>query len=478
MPPKIDKKALTKELCKRSFLSFVKIAWKEAFPDGEFKEAMHAVQLIRHLEALETKELTKDLNVNIPPGHGKSVIAHVFFPAWVWIRRPSACFIYTSYNAAALEELSVRRGDLIASNWFQSNWGDTCSPKEGNWNKFTIKNNTGGIVWAVPIKGAITGKHVDYVFIDDPIKPKDVDAKELQTVENVYSKTIPTRVAKKKGRIVCIMQRLREGDLSDFLVRTSDFESLIFPAEYVPGKHTSNILGVYDTRTEANEPLWPEYYPEEELKRQKARLGPVDYSAQFQQSPIPAEGNLFKIDWICRYDHLPEKGNMIITVDTAFGLSGTGDYTVAQVWMKSGADFYLVDQVRKKLDFPQAVDALLKLHHKWPKALPIYVEMNSNGPAIVDTLKKLGVSGIKGEKTPHTNKYSRANSVTPLWEAGNVWLPKQEQAPWVIDFIEEITAFDNGVHDDQVDAMSMALNKLHKRNIAAMADTLSKWIRR
>ena len=54
-------------------------------------------------------------------------------------------------------------------------------------------------------------------------------------------------------------------------------------------------------------------------------------------------------------------------------------------------------------------------------------------------------------------KLARATAVSPLVEAGNVYLPHPEYAPRVNDFIEECAAFPNGAHDDQVDAMTQAL---------------------
>ena len=58
---------------------------------------------------------------------------------------------------------------------------------------------------------------------------------------------------------------------------------------------------------------------------------------------------------------------------------------------------------------------------------------------------------------PEGGKVARAAAVSPLIEAGNVYLPHPQYAPWVSDFIEECAAFPNGAHDDQVDAMTQAL---------------------
>jgi predicted phage terminase large subunit-like protein len=66
------------------------------------------------------------------------------------------------------------------------------------------------------------------------------------------------------------------------------------------------------------------------------------------------------------------------------------------------------------------------------------------------------ISGILAVN-PQGGKVARAAAVSPLIEAGNVYLPHPLHAPWVNDFIEECAAFPNGAHDDQVDAMTQAL---------------------
>src|SRR4051812_17044511 len=58
---------------------------------------------------------------------------------------------------------------------------------------------------------------------------------------------------------------------------------------------------------------------------------------------------------------------------------------------------------------------------------------------------------------PEGGKIARASAVSPLIEAGNIYLPHPLYAAWVNDFIEECAAFPNGAHDDQLDAMKEAL---------------------
>jgi len=70
-------------------------------------------------------------------------------------------------------------------------------------------------------------------------------------------------------------------------------------------------------------------------------------------------------------------------------------------------------------------------------------------------------SQVYCRSTRKAGRVARAAAVSPLIEAGNIYLPHPSWAPWVNDFIEECAAFPNGAHDDQVDAMTQALLRWH-----------------
>jgi predicted phage terminase large subunit-like protein len=136
---------------------------------------------------------------------------------------------------------------------------------------------------------------------------------------------------------------------------------------------------------------------------------------------------------------------------------------VGQVWGAIGADRYLLDQVRGRLDFPATVAAVLDLSARWPDAALKLVEDKANGPAVIATLTHQ-IAGLVAVN-PEGGKAARASAVSPQIEAGNVYLPAPVIAPWVTDFIEECTAFPTGAHDDQVDAMTQALLRLQNAGL-------------
>lgn len=146
--------------------------------------------------------------------------------------------------------------------------------------------------------------------------------------------------------------------------------------------------------------------------------------------------------------------------DMAFKDKDGNDYVVGQVWGTKGADRFLLDQIRARLDMPGTKEAVRQLSKRWPKAMAKLVEDKANGPAVIQELKH-ELEGLI-EVTPEGGKIARAHAVSPIIEAGNVYLPHPATAPWVADFTQEAEAFPHARHDDQVDAMTQALNRLRQ----------------
>lgn len=477
---KVNKIALERELCIRSFHYFVKTAWSIVEPGKKFKNNWHIEEICRHLEAMHKGELTH-LILNLPPGHMKTLLCGVFFPAWVWLKDPSFKILYCGYNTPIVGQAHEKSKSLISDSWYQARFGDIFQPNKETWNKSKLLNDKMGERHSDSIYGTILGKHFDMIIVDDPIKAQDVvgSAADLKTQLTrsvaVFQGQITTRVTDPKtSRFLIVMQRLHEADLAGVLLSTGQYEHLCLPANYREGLYTHNKLGRYDPRISEGEVLWPDRFPQEELDKLKIRLAnPVHAAAQLQQTPVPAEGALFKREHFKYWKELPAKGIYIQSWDTTLSSSLTSDYVVGQVWLKTDGEFFLVDQVRAKMDFESTKTAIKSLSAKWPKAITKYIELKASGPDVINSLRK-EVPGLVGVKVTSASggKEQRAVAVSGLIQAGNVYLPDPNDHPWVHDLIEELCTFPRGRHDDQVDAMSQALIHLHKKSVNSMIETL------
>jgi predicted phage terminase large subunit-like protein len=149
---------------------------------------------------------------------------------------------------------------------------------------------------------------------------------------------------------------------------------------------------------------------------------------------------------------------VIASWDMAFKSTDGSDYVCGQVWGRRGSRAYLLDQVHRRMTFVETCQAVRALAAKWPQSTAKLVEDKANGTAVINFLSRT-VPGLVPVE-PDGSKVARAAAVSPFAEAGNVFLPAPELCPWVDDLIEEAAGFPNAAHDDRVDALSQALNRL------------------
>ena len=169
------------------------------------------------------------------------------------------------------------------------------------------------------------------------------------------------------------------------------------------------------------EPLSRELgFDEHWAESKKIEVGSRTWASLYQQRPRPEQGSIFKREWLQFVDYVPTRyDDMLISWDMTFKDSNASDYVVGQVWLKDKANYYCIEQVRGQMDFTQSMQAVINLKNKYPRCRRILIEDKANGPAIINTLKNR-ISGII-PITPKESKEARAFSVTPLFEAGNVF---------------------------------------------------------
>lgn len=491
------------ERARRSLHEFVKQAWTIVDPAYVFLDNWHIGAICEHLEAVARGEIQR-LLINIPPGHAKSLLVSVIWPAWVWSWRPTWQAIFGAYAADLSTRDSKRCRTLIESDWYRTSFMEP-----GGWefrhdsNRANDYSNTAnGRRLSMSVDGKATGERGDCVVVDDPINATDIMSKAARdSVLTWWDKVMSSRLNNMaKGSRVIIMQRLHEEDLSGHVLDQGGYEHLRLPSEFNPKKKTITFHTVNgerkqlweDPRTEPGELLFPALFSAEVLAQAKKDLGSDGYSGQHDQDPSPAEGNLFKRKWwrfwkpdgvaaesALRPDGcyegparpLPKLYYQLISLDAAFkGKSEKGkekgsDYVVFQVWAVERADRYLLHQVRGRMTFTQTCDTFRALCKQFPLARKKIVEDAANGPAVIDTLAS-EIAGIVPVK-PEGGKESRAAAAQPQIESGNVYLP--EGAPWLSDFVDEFASFPKGKNDDQVDCATQALLELGANPAVAKA---------
>jgi predicted phage terminase large subunit-like protein len=468
------------ELATRSLGQFVRQAWGVVEPSTVFMPGWHIDAIVEHLEAVSRGQI-RNLLINVPPRHMKSLLVAVFWPAWEWIRWPERRWLFSSYGAQLSIRDSVKCRRLIESPWYQPRWGHLFALTSDQNTKGRFDNDRSGYRFSTSVGGAVTGEGGDRIVCDDPNNVNEVESDSVRKATNDWFDIVMSTRAndpKTVGKVV-VMQRCHQQDLGGHLLEQGGWEHLCLPAEFEESGRVTSI-GWSDPRKTHGELLWPERFGLPELDSLKRSLGSYGTAGQLQQRPSPAGGGLLKRHWFRYWQprganlppvsvRLPDGTVTLIAAvevprlvdeqiqswDCAFKDLDTSDYVVGQAWARLGAAFFLGDQIRARMDCPTTVKAVRELTERFPGTLAKLIEDKANGSAVIQMLAK-DIPGLL-PVTPQGGKIARAQAVSPLIEAGNVYLPHPLYASWVNDLIEECAAFPNGAHDDQVDAMTQAL---------------------
>ena len=470
------------EKARRNLGAFVRAAWPVVEPGTDFIDNWHIGAICEHLAAVTAGQLQK-LVINIPPGHMKSLIASVFWPAWEWIDAPHTRSLFSSYALDLALRDSVRCRDIVTSDWYRDAFDARWSIKDGHWRlkddqnvKAYFENSKKGFRFSMSVGGRATGFRGQKIVVDDPLNAKEMHSK-LAREECIFwwDKVMSSRLNDpRSGARVIIMQRLHEEDLTGHVLRAAGYEHLCLPSEFDPARKSITFLGKLgtparrpfweDPRTEKGALLNPILFNVEVLEQAKKDLD-SDYEGQHNQQPSPEEGAILKKAWWKYYTKRPEVfDEIIISWDMTFKDTKGSDYVCGQVWGRVGANRYLLGQVWGKLDFTATCEAVVNLSEQWPQARVKLIEEKANGAAVINVLKGK-ISGLI-PVNPTDSKEGRAWAAQPELKAGNYFLPAlslpddPEGRPvleqWVSDFITECANFPRAANDDRVDTFTQA----------------------
>jgi predicted phage terminase large subunit-like protein len=490
--PDLDE--IDRELCRRSLVEFTRQSWSIVEPGRKYIHGWHIDAIAEHLEAVTRGEV-RNLIINIPPRHMKSLLVCVFWFCWTWTFRPETRWIFASYSESLAIRDSLKCRRVIEHPWYQRLWGDNFQLASDQNQKRKFENTKTGHRLSTGVGGGATGEGGDFVVVDDPLKALDAHSKDIrETANDWWDNTMSTRgndpntVAK-----VVIMQRLHEEDLTGHLLlkmktQGEHYEHLCLPAEYVP---TSRItaIGWKDPRTEVGGLLWPERMDRKALDSLKSALSSYGAAGQLQQNPVPSDGNIFKKAW-WRYWKPPgvtlppvvvqtEGGfleidavdlpdgfdEMMQSWDCAFKDAKDNDFVAGQVWGRKKANKYLLDFFKERADIIRTMSEIRKMSDKWPLTGVKLIEDKANGPAVMQMLRS-DLPGLIGVE-PEGGKIVRAHAVVYQIESGNVFLPHPALYGWVNPFITNCAGFPNVAHDDDVDSMTQALTRWGARPAAS-----------
>lgn len=453
------------------------------FTKPDYETGWHHRALCKKLKAFSEGK-TKRLMVFMPPRHGKSELVSRRLPAYLLGRDTDTEVIAASHSADLASSMNRDVQRIIDSQEYKELFPKTRLVSEGtsrlstnylrNASEFEIVGRKGSYK-STGVGGALTGRGGNWLILDDPIK----DHQQAESVVyremlwNWYNTVFASRAEKGAG-ILITLTRWHEDDLAGRLLKLAkddpeadQWEIINFPA-IKESDHNE------DDPREEGEALWPEKFPVEDLKKKRATGGSRVFNSIYQQRPSAEEGEILKRAWMVkRFKTLPDLGeknrwdDLLVSGDLRFKDSKTsGDYVVYQAWGRRASNVYFLGERRGRWSFTESIEEFKKIVASTPVGKfklsafhPKIIENKANGPALENVLKDKIPGIILVE--PDGGKLARVNAVTPLWEAGNVWLPDDSLYPEIDAIIEEWVSFGPGcAFDDRTDTMSQALLRL------------------
>lgn len=428
--------------------------------------------IYKRLDSL-TRGKAKRLAIFLPPRHGKSELVTVRYAAWRLLKDPRLRIVIASYNQKLANRFSrcVRTiyRQAAAELYFEHQSGLVLKTAD-EW-----ETAAGGGVKAVGVGAGITGFGADLIIVDDPIKSR-AEAESENNRDRIwewYTDDLLTRL-EPKGSVVLIQTRWHEDDLAGRLIKEScafqvpssrlksrggdaasdGWEVVCLPALAEAGDPLGRKPGL---------PLCSDRFDRDALLRKKAEMGSYSFAALYQQRPVPAEGGLFKREWFAQVaDKAPEGLRWCRGYDLAVSTKTSADYTASfRCALDGRGNLYIADGFRKRVEYPDQRRYIVGRMTE-EKQTEHGIELALHGQAFLQEIRRetrLCGRPVRGIRVT-VDKYTRALAWANRAEEGKVVLVR---GAWNDEFLEEVCRFPNGAHDDQVDAVSLAVQMLEEK---------------
>ena len=436
---------MTQSMGKESFLDFI----QHVYPG--YKVGPHHLKLIQIFEDIAAGK-KKRVIVNIAPRHGKSELISYLAPAWFLGKYPQKKIIMGSHTADLAVNFGRRVRNLVGSEAYKGIFPQvelqSDSKSASRWG-----TNFNGEYFAIGVGGALAGRGADLFIIDDPHSEQEAKTGRPDVFLPAWEwfQSGPLQRLMPGGAIIIVMTRWSKLDLTGMIVQQTERNEDVDPWEVVE----------FPAIKDDGQALWPEFWDVDELLAKKAALDIRYWNAQYMQKPTSEEGALIKREWwkIWEKDTPPDCEFIIMSLDAAQEATTRADYNALTTWgvfyneETQNFAIILLNAIKKRLEYPELKKLVLEEYKEWqPDAF--MVEKKSNGSALYQEFRRMGVP--VGEFTPGKgqDKIARVNAVSDLFASGIVYAPDHR---WAKEVIEECNDFPAGTNDDLVDSTTLAL---------------------
>ena len=468
----LDQRVISK--CSTDFLSFIRLMAPTLVSD--WKMGKHIRVLADRLQKVKEGKI-KRLMVFLPPRSSKSVICSKLFPAWYIGNNPKHEILTISHSDQLSSDFGRSVRDMVGMDKFQEIFKGVTLRSDvraaGKW-----KTNQNGTYYAAGVRSQIAGRGAHVAILDDAMSEEDsFSAAGRRYIKEWYPAGLRTRIMP-NGSIVIINTRYHHDDLCGWLLKQQEIMDmeLTYPWEVVKipawiDEEASELLDL-----PIGSSYFPEWKPDEILRVDEEEIiasnGSRYWDSLYMQNPTPEEGGVIKKKWLQEWEHEdpPDCDFIIQTYDTAFSTRTTADFSVIQTWgifntaeetergkEYLGGNLILLGNQRGRYEYPDLRRMAQLLYEEYKPDICI-IEKKASGQSLIQDMRRGGLPVL--EYTPDKDKVARVYAASPLLEAGRVWIPKNKR--WASELIEELITFPNGRHDDQVDALTMAVHYMRE----------------
>ena len=429
--------------------------------------AHHHEFLIEHMEGVHEKRLMR-LMISMPPGAAKSTYASVRFPAWHLGRKPNDRWLQGAHTQSfAKDRLGKPVRSVINEDRYKRVFDDMILSSESSAADYFEFAHSRGYYKAVGVGVGISGFRAEIGAIDDPIKSREDAESETarRKLHEWFEDDFGTRPMP-GSPIYIVNTRWHEDDLSGHLLAKDlegsgeGWEVINIPALAVE----DDVLG----RSEG-EGLWPEVFGTAFYLAKKKGLTGRSWNSLYQGNPTDEEGGILKKADVQRYTNVPADRvvhgrtvkkiikKITLSVDCAEKATQRSDYTAATVWIETfDKKHYLVHAARIRAEFNAIVTWIDDLARSWD-VNAILVEDRGAGTQYIQVRQEHpGPAPVIAIATKQQSKEFRFDGVTPMFAAGEVFLP-EVGTDWIADVEQQMFSFPNGRYDDYVDSVSQYL---------------------
>ena len=257
-----------------------------------------------------------------------------------------------------------------------------------------------GFRLATSVGGSLTGHGADFIVIDDPLKPDEALSEAQRTAVNEwYDHTVLSRLNdKRSGCIILIMQRLHQDDLVGHVQTLENWRVLKFPAlaEEDESYTIRTPRGERRFERKVGEALHPTREPIEVLDQLRQAVGEYNFAGQYQQAPAPLGGGMVKACWFKKYTDAERTDAFELVFqswDTANKAEELHDYSVCTTWGLKKGNLYLLNVLRRRLEYPDLKRAI-RDHAAEFRSANILIEDRASGTQLIQDLIRDGIAGV------------------------------------------------------------------------------------